>query len=415
MKKVCLIVFSLILVLILGSFILSNNKNKTGNEVVFWTLQMSDFSPYINGVIENFENENPDIKIKWIDVPFSEGEKRTLASVLSDNPPDLVNLNPDFSAILAQKGALEEIPVEMTQQYLPEIINSLKFNDKIYSLPWYATSAVTIYNKNLFNQANVKVPKNYNELKTIAPQIKTRTNAYVFLPNLSENDTMLKILNKYGINSSDTINSQKSVEIFEFFKYLYANDLIPKESITQTHREALEKFMSENIAMFQAGANFLNMIKENAPTTYTHTDVAPQLIGDLEQNDFSLMNFVIPLRAKHKQEALKFALFLTNEENQLELAKLTNILAVNRKTLENEFYTKYDSNDLMSKARVISAKQLNKIQPTLKTARNQKEINTLINSAVQEILLDKAETPSILDRVSKNWKMLNNDNKNHQI
>lgn len=415
MKKVCLIVFSLILVLILGSFILSNNKNKTGNEVVFWTLQMSDFSPYINGVIENFENENPDIKIKWIDVPFSEGEKRTLASVLSDNPPDLVNLNPDFSAILAQKGALEEIPVEMTQQYLPEIINSLKFNDKIYSLPWYATSAVTIYNKNLFNQANVKVPKNYNELKTIAPQIKTETNAYVFLPNLSENDTMLKILNKYGINSSDTINSQKSVEIFEFFKYLYANDLIPKESITQTHREALEKFMSENIAMFQAGANFLNMIKENAPTTYTHTDVAPQLIGDLEQNDFSLMNFVIPLRAKHKQEALKFALFLTNEENQLELAKLTNILAVNRKTLENEFYTKYDSNDLMSKARVISAKQLNKIQPTLKTARNQKEINTLINSAVQEILLDKAETPSILDRVSKNWKMLNNDNKNHQI
>ena len=376
---------------------------------------MSDFSPYINGVIENFENQNPDIKIKWIDVPFSEGEKRTLASVLSNNPPDLVNLNPDFSAILAQKGALQEIPEEMTQQYLPEIINSLKFNDKIYSLPWYATSAITIYNKNLFNQANAKVPKNYNELKTIASQIKTRTNAYVFLPNLSENDTMLKILNKYGVNSSNTINSPKSVEIFEFFKYLYTNDLIPKESITQTHREALEKYMSENIAMFQAGANFLNMIKENAPTTYAHTDVAPQLVGDIGQNDFSLMNFVIPLRAKHKEDALKFALFLTNEENQLELAKLTNILAVNQKTLKNEFYTKYDSKDLMSKARVISAKQLNKIQPVLKSERNQKEINTLINSAVQEILLNKAETQSILDRVSKNWKMLNSDNKNHQI
>jgi len=415
MKKVCFIVFSLILVLILGSFILSNNKNKTDNEVVFWTLQMSDFSPYINGVIENFENQNPDIKIKWIDVPFSEGEKRTLASVLSNNPPDLVNLNPDFSAILAQKGALQEIPEEMTQQYLPEIINSLKFNDKIYSLPWYATSAITIYNKNLFNQANAKVPKNYNELKTIASQIKTRTNAYVFLPNLSENDTMLKILNKYGVNSSNTINSPKSVEIFEFFKYLYTNDLIPKESITQTHREALEKYMSENIAMFQAGANFLNMIKENAPTTYAHTDVAPQLVGDIGQNDFSLMNFVIPLRAKHKEDALKFALFLTNEENQHELAKLTNILAVNQKTLKNEFYTKYDSKDLMSKARVISAKQLNKIQPVLKSERNQKEINTLINSAVQEILLNKAETQSILDRVSKNWKMLNSDNKNHQI
>ena len=78
----------------------------TSNEVVFWTLQMNDFAPYINGIIEEFETQNPEIKIKWVDVPFSEGEKRTLASVLSDNPPDLVNLNPDFSATLAHKGAL---------------------------------------------------------------------------------------------------------------------------------------------------------------------------------------------------------------------------------------------------------------------------------------------------------------------
>jgi len=157
------------------------------------------------------------------------------------------------------------------------------------------------------------------------------------------------------------------------------------------------------------------MIKENAPTTYKHTDVAPQIVGELRQNDFSLMNFVIPLRAKHKQEALKFALYLTNEENQLELGKLTNVLAVNKKALQNQFYTTYTNDDLLAKARVISAKQLNKIQPVLKTERNQKEINTIINSAVQEILLDKAETQSILDRVSKTWKILNSDNKNHQI
>lgn len=366
-------------------------KPKASDEVVFWTLQMSDFAPYINGVIADFETQNPDIKIKWIDVPFSEGEKRTLASVLSDNPPDLVNLNPDFSAILAQKGALEEI--KDTEQFLPEIV--LKYNGKVYAIPWYATSAVTIYNKKLLKNP----PKTYEELGQMAKY----TKPYIFLPNLSENDTMLKILNKYGINSAENINSPKSVEIFEFFKNLYTNNLIPKESITQTQREALEKYMAENVALFQAGANFLNMIKENAPSTYENTDVAPQIVGDLRQNDFSLMNFVIPIRAKHKTEALKFALFLTNEKNQLELAKLTNVLAVNKTTLKNDFYTKYDKNDLMAKARVISAQQLNKIQPVLQTQRNQKEINFLINSAVQEILLDKAPTKDILDKVSKDW------------
>lgn len=376
-------------------------------EIIFWTLQMNDFSNYMNSVIAEFEKENPNVKIKWIDVPFSEGEKRTLASVLSDNPPDLINLNPDFSATLAQKGTLYEISTQNTVQFNDEIIESLKYNGKLYSLPWYATSAVTIYNKDLLEKAGVELPKTYEDAGKIAATIKEKTGAFVFLPNITENDTMLKILNKFGVNSADTINSEKSVEVFDFFKNLYSKNLIPRESITQTHREALEKYMSEKIVLFQAGANFLNMIKENAPSTYKNTDVAPQMIGELGQNDFSLMNFVIPLRAKHKEEALKFALFLTNEKNQLELAKLTNIIATNKQALKDDFYTKYSDDDLMAKARVLSARQLDKVQPSLKSERNQKDVNNLINSAVQEILLDKSATKIILDKVAKDWKALN--------
>ena len=363
------------------------------NEVVFWTLQMSDFAPYMNEVISNFEKENPQIKIKWVDVPFSEGEKRTLASVLSDNPPDLVNLNPDFSSTLANKGALWEIDEENTKQFNQEIINSTKTNGKIYSIPWYATSAVTIYNKKLLSS----VPKTYEQMADLAPAIRSK-NAYITLPNITENDTMLKILNKYP--------QRQKQYVFTLFKELYSKDLIPKETVTMTLQEALGKYMSGNIALISAGANFLNMIKENAPQIYDQTDVAPQLTGSIGQNDFSLMNFVIPLRAKHKEDALKFALFLTNEENQLKLAKQTNILAVNKKALNNEFYTKYDENDLMSKARVISAKQLNKLQPTFKTQKNQKEINNLVNAATQSILLNKDTTENILNNLNKELKAI---------
>lgn len=370
-------------------FIFKTPKN---DEVIFWTLQMNDFAPYINKVISNFEKENPEVKIRWVDVPFSEGEKRTLASVLSDNPPDLINLNPDFSELLAQRGVLFEIADEYTSQYNKSIINSLKYNGKLYSLPWYATSAVTIYNKKL---ANGFIPKTYNDVAVIAPKIKS--GAYVMLPNITENDTMLRILNKYGV-TFDKISSEKSVEVFDMFKKLYLNNYIPKETVTQTHREALEKYMAEKIVYIQAGANFLTMIKENAPSVYAVTDVAPQLTGDTGQYDFSLMNFVIPIRAKHKTEALKFALYMTNEDNQLELAKLTNVLAVNQKTLNNSYYTNYS--DLMSKARVISAGQLNKTEPFLKTVQNQKEINTLINTAVQKILLDEGKTADILKAIN---------------
>lgn len=398
----------LIVFLILLSAVFFKPSNKSDNEVIFWTLQMSDFSPYMNKVIKEFEAQNPKIKIKWVDVPFSEGEKRTLASVLSDNPPDLINLNPDFSALLAQRGALYEIHQEYTQQFNKEIINSLKYSGKLYSLPWYATSAVTIYNKELLKKSGVSMPLTYEDIALIAPQIKKKTGAYVLLPNITENDTMLRILNKYGVTASN-INSEKSVYVFDYFKSLYDKALIPKESVTQTHREALEKYMAEQIVFFQAGANFLNMIKENAPSTYKNTDVAPQFTGELGQYDFSLMNFVIPVRAKHKEEALKFALFLTNYENQLELAKLTNVLAVNEQTLKDDFYTSYDKDDLISKARVISAKQLNKIEPSFKTMKDQKEFNTIVNTAVQQILLNKNTTKKILDDVFNKINLLEAD------
>ena len=407
MKKIFPVLIIVLTVLLTGIKILNPKTIDARTEVTFWTLQMSDFSSYMNEIISEFETANPDIKIKWIDVPFSEGEKRTLASVLSDNPPDLINLNPDFSALLAQKGALYEIDTDLMKEFNQEIINSLKYNGKLYLIPWYATSAVTIYNKDLVKKAGVKVPQTYEQMAEISPQIR-KTVAYAMLPNITENDTMLRILNKYGVNSYENINSPKAVQVFDFFQRLYNNDLIPKESITQTHREALEKYMAEQIVFFQSGANFLNMIKENAPSTYAKTDVAPQFKGELGQNDFSMMNFIIPLKAAHKDEALKFALFITNEENQLKLAKLTNILATNDNALKNSFYREYAQDDLIAKARVISAQQLSHISPALKTNRNQKDINTLINTAVQEVLLRKNATQTILDSVAKNWKDLNN-------
>ena len=96
MKKLLVIVICLLIISIL--FFVSGNK-KDDNTVVFWTLQLSSFDKYINNIIDEFEKENPGVKIQWIDVPYSEGEKRTLAAILTDNPPDLVNLTPDFSLL----------------------------------------------------------------------------------------------------------------------------------------------------------------------------------------------------------------------------------------------------------------------------------------------------------------------------
>lgn len=401
-----------ILIIIIGLFFAFKfNFKKTEQtkktDVVFWTLQMGTFSKYINNVIDKFETENPNINIIWVDVPYSEGEKRTLAAILSNNPPDLVNLTPDFSILLAQRKALHTIEPSLMNIYVKSISDTLKYNNEYYAFPFYATSALTLYNSELFKKANLKtVPKTYDEMYSKAKQIKSTTNTFVTMPTLTENDTILKILNKYNINSPQSITNNKSIEIFNQYKYLYKNNLIPKESITQSHMEALEKYMAGQIVFLPAGANFLNIVKENSPKIFAKTKVANQLVGDSGKYDFSLMNLVIPKKSNNTDAACKFALFLTNSENQIELAKLTAILPVNKEALEDNYFTEKNNKDIFSEARTLSSSQLNIIQKPIQQTNNQKELLTLTNNYVQQIVLDKDSTKKLLEDFSQQWAKL---------
>lgn len=407
-RKFFVYILIIFLIVLLCSFIFVKKQHaETKKNITFWTLQMGTFDKYINKIISDYEAKNPDIHITWVDVPYSEGEKRTLASMLSNTPPDLVNLTPEFSILLAQKNALYKIPKDVMSEYVPTISKQLNYEGEYFGIPFYATSALTFYNKELLDKAGItRVPATYDEMNKDAQIIKDNTGAFVTMPALTENDTFLKILNKYNINSPGSVNSAKSLMIFNDYKNLYQNNLIPKESITQSHREALEKYMAGQIVILPAGANFLNIVKENAPKIFENTRVAPQLVGDSRQYDFSLMNFIVPQKAKYPNEAIDFAKYLTNEQNQLELAKLTTILPVNKKTLQNKYFTTDSESDIFAKARFISSNQLNNIQPPVPHTKNQKELLTLINNYIQQILLAKRPTQDLLDELSAKWQKL---------
>ena len=175
MKKSFLSQILILIIILLSFFFIYNKKDiKNEKEIVFWTLQLSTFDKYINNIIANFETENPEYKIKWIDIPYSEGEKRTLAAILTDNPPDLVNLTPDFSLLLAQKNALYTFEKEDLSQFLPSLIEQLKYDERYFGIPFYATSAVTLYNKNITD----KKIKTYDELFNIEKENKLRDSLF---------------------------------------------------------------------------------------------------------------------------------------------------------------------------------------------------------------------------------------------
>ena len=107
------------------------------------------------------------------------------------------------------------------------------------------------------------------------------------------------------------------------------------------------------------------------------------------------MNLVIPSKSKNKEIAKEFALMLTNNENQMKLAQLTNVLPTNKYTLQNDYF-KNCSSDLIEQARCISVKQLNNLSDKSFGNKNKKEINRLINETLEEILLHKNSSPDFI-------------------
>ena len=183
MKKAFAIVLVLIL-FVIGyiAFEKYQNNKDTRKKFTFWTIQLKPiYEKEINKIISDFEEKHNDIKVVWVDIPIQEAQKRTLASILSDNPPDLINLNPDFSILLAQRGALEYFQEKETTQFNKNLIDKLKYQNNIYALPFYATSSVTIYNKELYDKCIKKdFIKSYDELYSISKDFKECANMPIF-------------------------------------------------------------------------------------------------------------------------------------------------------------------------------------------------------------------------------------------
>lgn len=357
-------------------------------ELEFWTLQLNDFTPYIEQKIAFYEKTHPNIKIKWIDVPFSEGEKRTLSAVMSDNVPDVVNLNPSFSSVLEQKQVLYPIEGDFDDIYVAPALNLCRQNGHYYAIPWYLTSSITIYNKDILAKSGmVAPPKNYDDILNFSQKIKQKTGKYAFMPNLSEDGKMLKTLAKQGVGLDEFFVSVKTALSYELFKALFAQNLIPKGSINQTHRDSLEKYMAGDTAFLEAGSNFLQTIAQNAPDVYKKTDIAPQMNLERGIVDISLMNLIIPLKSKHPKEAVEFALYMTNPQNQLEFCKLAPVLPSTKVTFADKFFAREST--LIDKGRKISALQVQKAKTSSEIYPNQKQINEVVDFTTQVILLDK--------------------------
>ncbi|HBE57929.1 MAG TPA: ABC transporter substrate-binding protein [Cyanobacteria bacterium UBA11149] len=387
-------------------------------ELEFWTMQLQpQFTTYFNKLIAAFEAENPGVKVRWVDVPWSEMESKILAAVSANTAPDVVNLNPDFASGLASRNAWldlsAKIPQSVQAQYLPKIWLSSTLNDKSFGIPWYLTTNITIYNQDLLQKAGVtKPPATYAELAQVARAVKDKTGKYAIFVTFVPGDAgdVLESFVQMGVKLVDNegkaaFNTPEGIAAFKYWVDLYQKGLLPKEVLTQGHRNAIALYQAGETALLSSGAEFIQSIETNAPAIAKVSGTAPQITGQTAKKNVAVMNLVIPGNTEQPENALKFALFVTNSTNQLAFAKEANVLPSTIDSVE-KYKNELSSNPQAStveKGRSIGANQLTDAEVLVPAMKDLNKLQKAIYENLQAAMLGEKTVEKAVADAAQEW------------
>jgi len=387
-----------------------------GNTLDFWTMELSPkFDTYFEQLITQFETVNPEIEVKWTDVPWSAMQSKILAAVAAKTAPDVVNLNPDFASQLASKDSWLDLNESIEQsdrdRYLENIWQASSLNGKTFGIPWYLTARIAIYNKAIFEKAGISAPpKTYAELAAAAKQIKDKTGKYAFFVTTVPTDSgeLMESFVQMGVNLVDpagkaAFNSSEGRAAFQYWVDLYKQKLIPPAVLTEGHKRAVDLYQSGEVALLSSSPQFLNSVQTNAPDIAKNSVAAPQITGSTGKKNVAVMNLIIPKDTDKADAALKFALFVTNPDNQFAFAKEADVLPSTTDSLADPYFSQAEEQDQIAKARVVSAQQMEDAEILIPAMKDIKKLQKILYENLQQAMLDRKSVDQAITDAEKAW------------
>ena len=390
------------------------DKANGKTELKFWTLSLQPtFTDYIQGIIDDYEEENPDIKIVWEDLPQDSIQDKLLTTTAGGNAPDVVNTWTDLTMSLAGKGALVDLNKEATDEqkavYNEELFNSTKYKDGVYAFPWYTTPQVQMFNKSLYEKAGVSVPKTYEDIFDSAATVKEKTGAYQYIPNAFTQILIMdgqKVLN--DDNTKAAFNNPDVVELLGKFKKAVDSGAMPKNG-WESWEEMVKLYSVNQLASVSTGTASLARIKDEAEDVYNNSDVAPAIVGEADLVKTATQNLVVPATGKHIKEAVDFAAYVTNAKNQLEFSKLAEILPSAKEAQESDYFTS-DTESLQGRARALAAEASTHATDAILPIPNFLEVRAEIDNIPSAVMNGTSVDKALADAEKKVNSLLERNN-----
>jgi putative chitobiose transport system substrate-binding protein len=395
---------------------------EAGRVLTVWTLDLAPrFNTYLQAVIAAWEGENPGVKVRWTDVPWSAVERKLLAAVFARTAPDLVNLNPPFAANLASKGGLLDLapllPASAEARFLPSIWQAGRQDGAQFALPWYLTARITMVNRQLLQQAGYSAPpQRWQQLPAYAEAVRRRTGRYALFMTVVPDDSaeLLETFVQMGVQLLDdrrraAFNSPAGRQAFAFWTDLYRRGLLPREVVSQGFRRAIELYQSGDLAQVATGPDFLRNLQTNAPGIASQTRPYPPITGEDGVANVAMMNLVVPRQSAMAAEAVSFGLHLTNAANQLAFAQEARVLPsawAALAQLEQELEQEQGGDQasrLVEQARLLSARTLGRARVLVPAIPGVKRLQAILYTQLQRAMLSQADSDRALQAAAEEW------------
>jgi multiple sugar transport system substrate-binding protein/putative chitobiose transport system substrate-binding protein len=425
MKKLFRINF-LMIILFSGLFLvffiqMSSPVFAAKTEVKFWTINLSpQYKDYFEKKIIQYEQLNPTIKINWQDINFSAINQQLRYKISAGNSPDLVNLSPQLMLPLLNDNLLfpiSDFNFNYSKQYFTKLWQSGSYQNKIYAFPWYFSSKVLAYNKEILKLAGIKKEnlQTKADFYQAAAQITNRTKLAAFMPQIN----LAAEFREAGINLFKSengelkaaFNTEKAVEIIKKYQVMAEQGIIPKDSLNYSFNVALERYLDNDLAFLITSPQFLTQITADSNYMAEMTDLTALPVGKGKILNGALMNLVIPKTAKNKKEAASFAVFITSAHLQTEFSQLTGVLPSTRESLTEGFLAaEIETNDsLKLQAQKLIADQLIYASDLTLLHPQAEQLTKILTEEFSRAFAGKISARQALNNMEKGWNnILNN-------
>ena len=271
-------------------------------------------------MVAEFERENPGINVKVTDLTWANGHEKLVVSFAAHQPPDIMELGSDWIAEFASHNLLADFEPQFPENYL----YPAKWDGSYYALPWMLDSRILYYNLDLLQEAEMTVPRDWDELLEACQRIDALGDDYFgfgcnsaekhrlykkFLPFLWSNGG--NVLNADGTASE--LDSDRAIEALDFYLDLCHCGLI------ESQRRLEEYFRGGKIGIVISGGWLLRRLELSPPAFQYQLGLFTTPDGEIGTSFFGGEYLAVYAGSRKKDAARKLAEFLTTPQNSQRL------------------------------------------------------------------------------------------------